>query len=147
MVDRSVDTYTSIKKMALTEFFGEQADADLYRLRAFNVQFSIMMDTYEGREDLTLQQLKIYPMKTLALEERQSKDSPFEAYDPTKMQIKINIWTKDIYKEHMSLTDYIEAKCSRIRVSRALPLEEFKNFIQTRFKITNAVIMRRTPLV
>ena len=28
------------------------------------------MDTYEGREDLNLEQLKIYPMKTLALEER-----------------------------------------------------------------------------
>jgi len=54
MVDRAVDTYDSLKKMALTEFFGDQADPNLYRLRAFNVQFSIMMDTYEEREDLTL---------------------------------------------------------------------------------------------
>ena len=44
-----------------------------------------MMDTYEGREDLTLEQLKIYPMKTLALEERATKESTFEPYDPTKM--------------------------------------------------------------
>jgi len=34
------------------------------------MQFKILMDTYGGREDLTLEQLKIYPMKTLALEER-----------------------------------------------------------------------------
>jgi hypothetical protein len=29
-----------------------------------------MLDTYQDREDLTLEQLKIYPMKSLALEER-----------------------------------------------------------------------------
>ena len=73
--------------MALDDFFGKDMnkDPDMYRLRAFNIQFSIMMDTYEGREDLTLEQLKIYPMKTLALEERATKESPFEPYDPTKM--------------------------------------------------------------
>ena len=57
MVDRSVDTYQSLLQMALSEFFGSDPqayDPELYRLRAFNVQFSIMMDTYEGREDLTL---------------------------------------------------------------------------------------------
>jgi len=54
MVDRAVDTYCSLKKMALEEFFGDDVDQELYRLRAFNVQFSIMMDTYEEREDLTL---------------------------------------------------------------------------------------------
>jgi len=30
------------------------------------------METYEGREDLTLELLKIYPMKTMALEEKNS---------------------------------------------------------------------------
>ena len=69
MVDRTVDTYTSLKKMALEDFFGTDGNVvpDQYRLRAFNVQFSIMMDTYEGREDLTLELLKIYPMKITRL--------------------------------------------------------------------------------
>lgn len=40
MVDRQVDTYNSLKKMALEDFFGKNGvnvDEDLYRLRAFNV--------------------------------------------------------------------------------------------------------------
>ena len=61
----------------MTEFFGSdkaKMDPNLFRLRAYNVQFKILLDTYQGREDLTLEQLKIYPMKTLALEEKGSSD-------------------------------------------------------------------------
>lgn len=148
MVDRSVDTYETLKKMTLQDFFGgeDQVNPDLYRLRSFNMQFSIMMDTYEGREDLTLQQLKIYPMKTLVLEERKSVDVPFEAYDPTKMQIKVNFWTADIYKEHMSLLDYVESMHARVRVPREMPLTEFKAYLQSKFNFTHVVVMKRTPL-
>ena len=106
-----------------------------------------MMDTYEGREDLTLELLKIYPMKTLALEEKASKDTEFTPYDPTKMQIKIILQTDDIYKEHMSLLDFIEAKAARIRVPRGMPMAEFKQYVEKKFGYKDAVIMKRTPLV
>jgi len=43
------------------------------------------MDTYEGKEDLNLEQLKIYPMKTLALEERPSSFVKFHPYNPDLM--------------------------------------------------------------
>ena len=43
-----------------------------------------MLDTYEGREDLTLEQLKIYPMKSLALEERLGEEA-WSSYDPELM--------------------------------------------------------------
>jgi len=49
-------------------------------------------DTYEGREDLTLEQLKIYPMKTLALEEKQDQNLLWEPYDTTMMQISVVLW-------------------------------------------------------
>ena len=89
LVDRKTDTYHSLKQLVLKEYFGDQADPSLYRLRAFNVQFEIMLDTYQGREDLTLEQLKIYPMKTLALERRETQDQPWEAYDPNLMEIRL----------------------------------------------------------
>lgn len=85
-----------------------------------------MMETYEGREDLTLFDLKIYPMKTLVLEERKSKDIPFEAFDPTLMQIKVVIWTPDIYKDHTSLMDFTEEKSGRIRIPKQMLFSEFK---------------------
>ena len=89
LVDRKVDTYLSLKELVLKEYFGDSAKDPLYRLRAFNVQFEIMLDTYQGREDLTLEQLKIYPMKTLALEKRETEDQPWEAYDPNLMEIRL----------------------------------------------------------
>lgn len=73
-VDRHVDTYDKLFDMVLKEYFpdgtdnGVPIDRSQFRIRAFNVQFKILMDTYEGRGDLTMDQLKIYPMKTLALE-------------------------------------------------------------------------------
>jgi len=55
-----------------------------------------MLDTYEGREDLSLELLKIYPMKTLALEEKKSSEDAWEAYDPTQMQIRLSCWRPGI---------------------------------------------------
>ena len=66
------------------------------------------MDTYEGKEDLNLEQLKIYPMKTLALEERPSSFVKFHPYNPDLMQIKVNFWKSNIIDEFPSLIDYIE---------------------------------------
>jgi len=86
-------------------------------------------------------------MKTLALEERKTAEVVFQPYDTNKMQIKINVWSQGIYREHMSLTDFIESTHSRIRVARGIPLEDFKKLIEKRFNIKNVVIMRRTPLV
>lgn len=65
------------------------SDDGKYRLRSYNVQFGIMLDTYQDREDLTLEQLKIYPMKSLALEERLDLELKWQAYDPALMLIKL----------------------------------------------------------
>jgi hypothetical protein len=50
-----------------------------------------MLDTYTGRESETLEMLKIYPMKTLAFEEKLPNQN-FEEYDPNSMVIKVNVW-------------------------------------------------------
>ena len=41
-----------------------------------------MLDTYTGKENDSLEVLKIYPMKTLAFEEKLSTET-FEEYDPS----------------------------------------------------------------
>ena len=50
LVDRKVDTYLTLKELVLKEFFGSEyqktIDANLFRLRAYNVQFKILLDTY-----------------------------------------------------------------------------------------------------
>ena len=93
-VDRAIDTYTSFYDMVYKDIIGDENSAkqrENFRLRAFNVQHKIMLDTYSGRENQTLQELKIYPLKTLAFEEKLPKET-FEDYDPNTMQIKVNFW-------------------------------------------------------
>ena len=104
-VDRHVDTYDSLFEMVLKECFpdgtdnGVPIDRTQFRLRAFNVQFKILMDTYEGRGDKTMDELKIYPMKTLALEQKPTEAAVFEPYDPNKMEVKINLWSATILEQ------------------------------------------------
>ena len=50
-----------------------------------------MLDTWTGRENETLRELKIYPMKTLVFEEKLSSEV-FDEYDPNSMLIKVNFW-------------------------------------------------------
>ena len=37
LVDRKVDTYESLKAKVLIEFFGQEVQVELFRLRAYNV--------------------------------------------------------------------------------------------------------------
>lgn len=96
-VDRREDTYSTFFDKVYTEFIGDSPDKDQanFRLRAYNVQYRIMLDTYTGRENDSLEVLKIYPMKTLAFEEKQPSQV-FEEYDPNQMVVKVNVWRDGI---------------------------------------------------
>ena len=54
-----------------------------------------MLDTYEEKESDTLEVLKIYPLKTLALEEKTDSEE-FEKYDPNLIVVKINLWREGL---------------------------------------------------
>ena len=78
-----------------------------------------MTDTYTGGEQETLEALKIYPMRTYALEEKGDEEM-FEEYDPSMMEIKINIW-----RPH--LTDILEETLlpSRMKVKKDMLMSDF----------------------
>jgi hypothetical protein len=82
-VDRREDTYATLFDKVYQEFVGPNTDKhpQNFRLRAYNVQYRIMLDTYTGRDQESLEVLKIYPMKTLAFEEKLDC-ADFEEYDP-----------------------------------------------------------------
>ena len=73
--------------MVYSDIVGDQNESkqrENFRLRMYNVQHKIMLDTFTGREDETLRSLKIYPMRTLAFEEK-GPEEMFEDYDPDSM--------------------------------------------------------------
>lgn len=77
--------------MAFEEFEVPENKKQNFRLRAFNVAHGIPLDTYTGREEESLQVLKIYPLKTLLLEEKE-ENQEFEDYDPDSILVKLNPW-------------------------------------------------------
>ena len=65
------------------------------RIRSYNVPSQTMQETYTGHEKSPLEDLRIYPQKSLALEVKKDEEI-FEEFDPTNMQIKINVWRPKI---------------------------------------------------
>jgi hypothetical protein len=78
-----------------------------------------MLDTYTGRESETLEVLKIYPMKTLAFEEKVPNQN-FEEYDPNSMVIKVNVWRDGI----QSLSEEV-LKPTQIKVEKETMMSDF----------------------
>ena len=71
-----------------------------------------MLDTYTGRENETFKELKIYPMKTLAFEEKLSGEV-FEEYDPDSMLINVNFWRPSLEALTKEVLQPVEMKVRR----------------------------------
>ena len=79
-----------------------------------------MLDTYTGREKETLEVLKIYPIKTLAFEEKLPKLA-FEDYDSSMMVVKLNFWLEGLE----SLAEEV-LKPEKVKVKKDLSMDDFK---------------------
>ena len=96
---------------------------------------------------MSLESLKIYPMKTIALEERTTADVEWKPYDPTEMQIKLTLWKPDIVRTHHSVAEYAEQTWRKIKIPREMTMAELKTHLQTKFEMEQTVIMKRTPMM
>jgi len=93
------------------------------RLRSYNVPNKMMQEAYTGNELMRLNELKIYPQKSLALEIKKEGEK-FEEYDPNKVQIKINFWCPDI-----TVIDEIALKPEKIVARKDEKLAELIEYI------------------
>ena len=108
-----------------------------------------MLDTFTDREKQTLRALKIYPMRTLALEEKLS-DEIFEDYDPDSMQIKVNFWRDGLE----SLTEEV-LKPIELKVSKQLNMVDLINLMVSEQKkntgedwaAEDVIVLKRNPLL
>jgi len=104
-----------------------------------------MLDTYTGREKDTLEVLKIYPMKTLALEEKLEGED-FEEYDPDSMVLKVNVWRP-------ALTSLIEEvlEPAHIKVKKDMVMKDFIMKLGKQFGIQdpekNLLVQKRNPML
>ena len=109
-----------------------------------------MLDTYTGRERETLQQLKIYPMKTLALEEKLQHES-FEDYDPDSMLIKVNFWRPGLEALNEEVLCPVELKVKKGMPMRDLlaeiAAENKKRNVAEDWRAEDVSVLKRNPLL
>jgi hypothetical protein len=133
-VDRQADTLQTLLVSACG-LFGVSVEG--LRLRAYNVHNQIMMETYTGLEQLSLEELRIYPMKTLCLE-----GLPWKEYDPTMMLLKVNLWREGI----QALTEDI-LQPTPVYVKKDIMLQELKQQLSSQFNLKDCQIMKRNPML
>lgn len=129
-VNRREDTYEDLLNKVMKEFFGSSGDLsgkniDNFRLRAYNVQYKIPLETYSNRAQETLEVLKIYPMKTLMLEEKDDSQV-FEEYDPNKMIVKVNFWRAGLQSLAEDILEPVHVK-----VSKDAPMKDLIQILAT----------------
>jgi hypothetical protein len=101
-----------------------------------------MMETFTGRESETLEVLKIYPMKTLVLEEK-AQGTLFTEYDPLSIVVKINVWRSGL----QSLVEDILMPV-RITIKKDIAMTEFTNFICQTLNLQQPIlVMKRNPML
>lgn len=79
-MNRKLDPLNKLLKLSYDKF-GLKVGIENCRLWAYNVVNGIMQDTYHGNEQKSFEELKIYPLKTLALETKLPEEEFYE-YDP-----------------------------------------------------------------
>ena len=87
-INRRENTYNDLFDMVYKDIIGDSntdKKRENFRLRMYQEANDISLDTYTGRENETLEVLKIYPLRTLAFEEKADEDK-FVDYDPNSIE-------------------------------------------------------------
>ena len=94
------------------------------RLRSYNVPNQTLQETYTGKENSTLEELHIYPQKSLVLEIKKDEEV-FEEFDPLQIQIKVNFW-----KPSIIVLDEVALKPTKLQVKKTSKLSEFLELLE-----------------
>ena len=128
-VNRKEDRLNYLLQLAIDEFELQGFGIENCRLRAYNIVNKVMQETYTGSENQTFEELKIFPLKTLALETKRS-DEMFEEYDPNQIVLKINTW-----RRHLKILDEENLLPVRIKISKEETMNELLSRLSTQFEV------------
>lgn len=94
-----------------------------------------MQETYTGIEDRCFEELKIYPLKTLALETKTDSEV-FYDYDPNQINLKINNWRKGI--QSLNEAEYLKPQI--IKISKEASMQELIQILSHNYNIPTEFI-------
>ena len=123
------EKYTELINFCIKEF-NLNCKIEDCRIRNYNYNQDSMQETYNANDDTTLDEIRIYPFKCLALEVKNSNEK-FAEYDPNVINITINVLASKMelvkkikmqFNQNSTLKDFIKS------ISEASNIEE-KNLI------------------
>ena len=128
-VNRKEDSLNYLLKLAIDEFELQNIGIENWRLRAYNIVNKVMQETYTGKENETFEELKIFPLKTLALETKITGEE-FEEYDPNQIVLKVNSW-----KRYLKILDEENLRPLRIKISKEETMNDLMARLSAQFEI------------
>ena len=89
------DTLNDLLEKTIAEYKLGHIDRKNIRLRGFQPNTESYLETYTGRENKTLEELKIFSHKILAIEIKKDEDV-FEEFDADRVSYKVALWRPNL---------------------------------------------------
>ena len=89
------DTLNDLLDKAIAEYKLSHIDRKNIRLRGFQPNTESFLETYTGRENKTLEELKLFSHKILGIEIKKD-DEVFEEFDADRVAYKVALWRPNI---------------------------------------------------
>ena len=132
-------------QMVLRDFTIEHVSRSDVRLRSYLPQSDSYLESYDGKEELTLEELKLTSYKSLALEQKDPGDV-FQPYDPQAVFVKVVLWDDEKSASEAFTLNEKSSSPKRIQINKNARIEELMTRIQTLTGIEKQkqVLLRRT---
>ena len=138
-------TFTDFAQMAVAEFNLPDISPENIRIRAYLQSQDTFLDTYEGRENLSLESLKIANFKTFAIEIKED-NQVFQPYDPQAITLKVVIWDDEKCNCDSMTVAEKSASARRIQIKKNASLEELMGKLEeiSGIEKEKQVVLRKT---
>lgn len=108
------------------------------RIRFYSYFDKYKQETFTGKEDHTLLELRFNEYKAILLETKQPHEV-FEDYDPTMWMFKVNTW-----RPNLTSLDESALKPVQILIHEKATLADLKNLLKTKFGYEDVTVIKGT---
>lgn len=136
-----------LKQQVISLFNLSSISESNIRLRNYNYYQDIYCDTFDGLEDETLDELRIFNHSNLVVEVKDN-DAEFESYDPNQMSLKVFVWN-DAFRDRDEET--LEQRTQnpwRIQIPREFTVFELcqRLTMSTGIEIDRLYVYKKNPV-
>lgn len=117
------------------------------RLRNYNYYQDIYCEAYDGLEDETLDELRIFNHSNLVIEVKNS-EAEFKTYDPNQMSLKVFVWNDEFRNRSEETLEQITQNPWRIQIPREFTVFDLTHTLarDTAVDIDQILVYKKNPM-